>query len=87
MEDALVAQSDLFKSFLFTDKYCWTVCTLCRATRVCNLEEARTAKHSFENLLDLQADKRIQEHQEDELAEFVNELVERQVAEQTVDSD
>ena len=84
MEDALVAQSSLFKSLLLTDKFCWTFNTLCRATKLSNLEESRQAKLAFDNLLELQADKNIQEHQEAELADFVNEIA---TADMAVDSD
>ena len=84
MEDTLVAQASVLKSLLLTDKFCWTFGTLCRATHVANLEESRLAKLAFENLLELQADKNIQEHQEAELADFVNEIA---TADMAVDSD
>ena len=84
MEDTLVAQASVLKSLLLTDKFCWTFSTLCRATHVANLEESRLAKLAFENLLELQADKNIQEHQEAELSEFFDGLAR---ADHTGDSD
>ena len=84
MEDTLVAQASLLKSFLLTDTFCWTFGTLCRATHDINQEESRRAKLAFENLLELQADKNIQDHQDAELAEFFDGMGR---AEQVGDSD
>ena len=69
-----MAQASLLKSLLLTDKFCWTFGTLCRATHDANLEGSRCAKLAFENLLELQADKNIQEHQDAEMSEFFDEI-------------
>ena len=74
MENTLVNHASLFKTLLFTDKFCHIFGTLSSATRVNNLEEFRVAKLAFDNLLELQADKNMQEHQDDDLAQFMDEV-------------
>ena len=69
-----MAQASFLKSLLLTDKFCWTLGTLCRTTHEAILEESRCAKLAFENLLELQADKNIQEHQDAEMSEFFDEI-------------
>ena len=78
MAESLVTHVSLFKSLLLTDKLCWTFGTLCRATRDINLQESQLAKRDFENLLELQSDQRIQEHQEEDLRQFMDEILQSQ---------
>ena len=74
MENTLVNHASLFKSLLFTDKFCHIFGTLSSATRVNNLDEFREAELAFDNLLELPADKNIQEQQEADLAQFMDEV-------------
>ena len=74
MENTLINHASLFKSLLNTDKFCQVFGTVSRATRVNNLVEFAAAKLAFENLLELQADKNIQEHQEEELEQFIENM-------------
>ena len=73
MENTLVNHAYLFKTLLFTDKFCRIFATLSSATRVNNLEEFRLAKLAFDNLLEVQADKHYREHQDDELDQFMDD--------------
>ena len=73
MENTLVNHASLFKTLLFTDKFCHIFATVSTATRVNNLEEFRLAKLAFDNLLEVQADKHYREHQDDGLDQFMDD--------------
>ena len=74
MEHTLVTHVCLFKSLLNSDKFCQVFGTVSKATRCNNLEEFVAAKLAFENLLELQADKNIQERAEDDLRQLMVDL-------------
>ena len=74
MEQALVTHVSLFKSLLNSDKFCQVFGTVSKTTRCNNLEEFVAAKLAFENLLELQADKNIQERADDDLRQFMVDL-------------
>ena len=74
MEHALVTHACLFKSLLNSDKFCQVFGTVSKATRSNNLEEFVASKLAFENLLELQTDKNIQEREDDDLGQLIADL-------------
>ena len=70
----LQSQVVLFKSFLFTDEFCRIFASVSRETRVLNLEEFRNAERAFDNLLELQAETRFEELQDEALGRFIEEV-------------